>query len=275
MAEGGEPKNRVQYCLHPNYFEHFLYFRAIHGHSGGTLVDPSLKDNLLLPNDFAEDIYFVGNAHDIHSVIQGGLISGGSSLKRDRPSVFFTAVNPMYANQDLEEVQYEQDKPRIKVSKNTWRVHQNTVYWCNLKLAQKKRIAVLSSTIPRNRCLQHTIWRGFILQRIPISKVTKSRTHAKICNMDVRILLISKRENPPTIKANKARSTGKLVAHISRTHVASISKKITERSTRKLVAVTLITEFKVYLTQPSRKKTRIAQGNRQKTDSTVRESPEP
>ena len=31
--------------------------------------------------------------------------------------------------------------------------------------------------------------------------------------MDVRILLIPKRENPPTIKANKASSTGKLVAH--------------------------------------------------------------
>ena len=41
----------------------------------------------------------------------------------------------------------------------------------------------------------------------------------------------------------------------------------------KTVAGTLITEFQVYFTQPSRKKTRIA--NRQKTDSTVRESPEP
>ena len=44
----------------------------------------------------------------------------------------------MYANQDLEEVQYDLDKPRIMVYKNTWRVHENTVYWCNLKLAQRK-----------------------------------------------------------------------------------------------------------------------------------------
>ena len=71
----------------------------------------------------------------------------------------------------------------------------------------------------------------------------------QICNMDDRILLISKRDNPPTIKANKARSTRKLVAHIS--------KKLAERSTKRLVAVTLITEFKVYLTQQSRKKTLI------------------
>ena len=39
----------------------------------------------------------------------------------------------------------------------------------------------------------------------------------QIRNMDVRILLIPKRENPPTIKANRASSTGKLVAHFSRT----------------------------------------------------------
>ena len=37
----------------------------------------------------------------------------------------------------------------------------------------------------------------------------------QICNMDVRILPTSKRENPPTIKANKAWSTGKPVAHTS------------------------------------------------------------
>ena len=43
--------------------------------------------------------------------------------------------------------------------------------------------------------------------------------------MDVGIPPISKRDKPPTIKANKAGSTRKLVAHISRTHVASISKK--------------------------------------------------
>ena len=53
----------------------------------------------------------------MHSFIQGGWIPGISSLKRDRQSVIFTAVNPMYTNQDLEEVQYDLDKPRIAVYK--------------------------------------------------------------------------------------------------------------------------------------------------------------
>ena len=44
----------------------------------------------------------------------------------------------MYANQDLEEVQYDLDTPRIAVYKNTWRIHQNAVYWCNLKLAPRR-----------------------------------------------------------------------------------------------------------------------------------------
>ena len=72
LAKGGGQKKRFQYCLNPNSSEHFLYFRAIQGHSGGTLVDPTLPNNVLLPDDFAEYICHVGNAHDMHSIIQCG-----------------------------------------------------------------------------------------------------------------------------------------------------------------------------------------------------------
>ena len=70
LAKGGVPKKRFQYCLNPKSSKHFLYFRAIHGHSGGTLVDPTLQDSVLLPSDFADYIYHIGNAHDMHSIIQ-------------------------------------------------------------------------------------------------------------------------------------------------------------------------------------------------------------
>ena len=89
MAKGGGPKKRFQYCfLNPNSSKRFLYFRAIQGHSGGTLVDPSLQDNVLLPDDFAEYIYHIGNAHDMHSIIQGGLIPEEKSQKGHAVSVF-------------------------------------------------------------------------------------------------------------------------------------------------------------------------------------------
>ena len=83
----------------------------------------------------------------------------------------------------------------------------------------------------------HEEWRGFLLQSTSISQGFRAP------NMDVRILQFPKRENPPTKTSNRACIAGKPVAHISSTHVASIPKKVSKVSTRKLVAVTLITEF--------------------------------
>ena len=65
LAKGGGPKKRFQYCLNPNSSKHFVYFRAIQGHSGGTLVDPALQDNVQLPEDFTEYIHHVGNVSGI------------------------------------------------------------------------------------------------------------------------------------------------------------------------------------------------------------------
>ena len=77
-------------------------------------------------------------------------------------------------------------------------------------------------------------------------------------------LLIPKREHPPTLKANEARRTRRLVARIS--------KKITQRSTRKLVAVTLIQNSRFSSLNGSERRHK-SQRNPKKTDSTVRESP--
>ena len=121
LAKGGGPKKRFQYCLNLCSSKHFLYFRAIQGHSGGNLVDPALQDTVLLPEDFTEYIYHVGNVSEIHSIIRSGLIPGEKSLKRDRQSVFFTAVNPMDDDQNMEEIRCDLDKPRMAPYKNTWR----------------------------------------------------------------------------------------------------------------------------------------------------------
>ena len=133
-----------------------IRFLAIHGHSGGTLGDLTLQDNVLLPDDFAEYICHIGNAHDMHSIILAGLIPGRKSFKRDRHSVCFTALNPMYANQDLEEVQDDLNKTQITVCTNTWRVHQNTVFWCSLKLAQRKGLQFYQTRSHAIALFQHT-----------------------------------------------------------------------------------------------------------------------
>ena len=262
LAKGGGPKKKFSYCLNPNSSKHFLYFRAIQGNSEGTLVDLPLQDTVLLPDDFAEYINHIGNAHDMHSIIQSGLTPGEKSLKMDRPSVFFTAVNPVYAHQDLEEVQYYPDKPRIMVYKNTWRVHLKTVFWCNLKLAQRKGLQfcqtrshaiALFNTLPAI-CVEKSgipeDWRGFILQSTSIPKVTARCPHAKICNMDVKIFLIPKQDHQSERCAKYEETRRSLLEDTRRKH--------NEVSTGTPVAVTLITEIQVYLTQPSRKKTLIA-----------------
>ena len=38
LVRGGGQKKRFQCCLNPNSSRHILYFRAIHGHSGGNAI---------------------------------------------------------------------------------------------------------------------------------------------------------------------------------------------------------------------------------------------
>ena len=91
MAGGGH-KKRFQYCTDSSGT--ILYLRALHGHSGRNLIDPSLQDNVIIPDDFFEYIYHVGCAINLHSVINSGLIPGGQNLS-NRQTVFFLLVNPM------------------------------------------------------------------------------------------------------------------------------------------------------------------------------------
>ena len=79
--------------MYPHSADAIESLRAIQLHSGGKHINPTLQDNVLLPDDFAEHIYHVGNSHDMHSIIQSGLIPGGKSIKKERHAVFFTAVS--------------------------------------------------------------------------------------------------------------------------------------------------------------------------------------
>ena len=68
----GGHKKRFQYSVDP-HVDAILYLRAIQGHSGGNPIDPSLQDNVMVPNDFLKYIYHVENSHDLHSIISSGL----------------------------------------------------------------------------------------------------------------------------------------------------------------------------------------------------------
>ena len=70
-----------QYCTEPSG-QAILYLRALQGHSGRNPIDPTLQDNVFIPNNFVEDIYHIGCAVNLHPITKSGLIPGGQNSSR-------------------------------------------------------------------------------------------------------------------------------------------------------------------------------------------------
>ena len=146
----------VQYCLKPNSSKHFQYFRAIQGHSGGTLVDLTLQDNVLLPDGFAEYINHIGNAPR-HALHHPGRID--SRMKKFHKG---KAVSVCHSR--------EPDVRQSRSGRSSIRSGQTQNYGVQKYLESlpkysillqsevrsRKRFAVLSNPIARNRPFQHT-----------------------------------------------------------------------------------------------------------------------
>ena len=81
IAKGGRNRKIFQCCTDPSGQE-ILYLRALQSHSGRNLIDPSLQDNVLIPNDFFEYICHIGCAINLHSIMNSGFIPGGQVLGR-------------------------------------------------------------------------------------------------------------------------------------------------------------------------------------------------
>ena len=137
MAGGGGNKKRCQYCIDSSGQE-ILYLRALQGHSGRNPIDPTLQDNVLIPNNFFEYIYHIGGAVSLHSITNSGFIAGRQNSSRERQTVFFTAVNPM--NEEHKDPQeLDLTKPRLASYKQKkWKRYQDMVYRVDLQLAQRK-----------------------------------------------------------------------------------------------------------------------------------------
>ena len=136
LAKGGGHKKRFQFCLNPNYPHQSLYLRAIQEHSGSA-ISPALQDIVFVPKGFTEKMYHDGNGRELRSTVNHGLIPRGVCLRKGRQSVFFSVVNPMDNKDGLGEPLCDLSQARIAPYKNTWKPFQDTVFWCNLKLAQQ------------------------------------------------------------------------------------------------------------------------------------------
>ena len=131
LAAGGGSKRRYQYCS--DYLGSTIYLRALQGQSGDNLIDLALQDNVLIGPGVFPYIYHVGCAFNLHSIIGNGLIPGGQNLSR-RQSVFFLPVNPRDEDhKDPENIDYSVPR-HARYLQNTWKRHQDTVYWVDIDL---------------------------------------------------------------------------------------------------------------------------------------------
>ena len=152
MAAGGGSKRRNQYCSDNT----IIYLRALQGHSGSNLIDPTLQDNVLIGPGICPYIYHVGSTFNLYSIVSNGLVPGGQNLSK-RQTVFFLLVDPRNeSHRDPEYIDFS--APRLaRYMHKAWKRHQDAVFWVDIDLGIKEGLVfyqtrsnaiILQGTLP-------------------------------------------------------------------------------------------------------------------------------
>ena len=141
LAAGGGAKKKIQYCTDDSGI--IVCFRALQGHSGRNLVDPSLQDNVVIQSGFFHHIYHIGCAFNLHSIINSGLIPGVQNSSK-RQTVFFLHVDPMSKeHKDPETIDLE--APRLAWYKQ--KKVQDAVYRVDIQLAKFSMLLLVLTVV--------------------------------------------------------------------------------------------------------------------------------
>ena len=154
LAAGGDSKRRYQYCSDDS--GKILYLRALQGHSGSNLIDPTLQDNVVIGTGIFPYVYHIGCAFNLHSIINNGLIPGSQDLSR-RQTVFFLPTDPRdETHKDPEHIDFS--VPRLaRYVHSAWKRHQDAVFWVDIDLAIREGLTfyqtrsnaiILQGTLP-------------------------------------------------------------------------------------------------------------------------------
>ena len=154
LAAGGGSKRRYQHCS--DNLGTIIYLRALQGHSGSSLIDPTLQDNVLIGTGIFPYISHVGCTFNLHSIINNGLVPEGQNLSR-RQTVFFLLVDPRdESHRDPEYIDFS--VPRLaRYLHSAWKRHQDAVFWVDIDLAIKEGLTfyqtrsnaiILQGTLP-------------------------------------------------------------------------------------------------------------------------------
>ena len=154
LAAGGGSKRRYQYCS--DNLGTIIYLRALQGHSGSNLIDPTLQDNVLIGPGIFPYIYHVGSTFNLYSIVSNWLVPGGQHLSR-RQTVFFLVVDPRNeSHRDPEYIDFS--VPRLaRYMHKAWKRHQDAVFWVDIDLGIKEGLVfyqtrsnaiILQGTLP-------------------------------------------------------------------------------------------------------------------------------
>ena len=146
------------------YFRNNFYLRALQGHSGRNLIDPSLQDNVIIQSGFFHHIYHIGCAFNLHSIINNGLIPGGQNSRRRR-KVFFLPIDPRdKGHQDHAQIDFTAPR-RAQYLHSAWKKHQDAVLWVDINLAIQKGLtfyqtrsnAIILQGTPEAHCIPKVV----------------------------------------------------------------------------------------------------------------------
>ena len=165
LAAGGGAKRRYQYCTDVSAM--IVYLRALQGHSGRNLIDPSLQDNVIIQRGLFHHIYHIGCAFNLHSIINNGLILGGQNSSK-RQTVFFLLVDPRdKEHKDPEKIDFSVPRHAQHLH-NARKKHQDAVYWVDVNLAMRKGLKfyqtrsnaiILQETLPAHGIPKVVRWK--------------------------------------------------------------------------------------------------------------------
>ena len=153
LAAGGGSKRRYQYCS--NHWGTIVYLRALQGHSGSSLIDHTLQDNVLIGTGIFPYIYLVGCTFNLNSITNNGLIPGGQNLSR-RQTVFFLPVDPRNeSHRDPDYIDFS--APRLaRYLHSAWKRHQDAVFWVDIDLGIREGLTFYQTRSSAN-ILQGTL----------------------------------------------------------------------------------------------------------------------
>ena len=149
MAAGRGPKRRYQYCSDNS--GRILYLRALQGHSGTNLIDPTLQDNVVIGSGIFHHTYRIGCAFRSSLYYQQWIDTWRSIFEQKTDSILLA-----HSHKDPEHIDFSVPR-RAKYVHNAWKRHQDAVFWVDIDLAIREGLTfyqtrsnaiILQGTLP-------------------------------------------------------------------------------------------------------------------------------